>query len=182
MLRGMRFRVTAARAGAVVAAIALLPAATAGAKRTVYAPPGKAGATEYSETLPASGGNTTTPNASSYTPTVKSSPVGAVAKLGAGVKGLNSDAKLGSTGRKAAGFAQSTAPVAVTRSSRVDAAAVAAPGSALATGSGSAASAVAHLLSGSDEGGVGIFLPLALAFTLGLACGVTALRVARRRA
>lgn len=168
------------RIAAVAATVSLLGAWPAWAGAKVYAPPGKAGATEYSETIPTSGGNVRPPNPTAYTGTAKPAGPDPIANLGVGVKGLRRDAKLGPTGQQAAGFAQSTAPVVVkTTSSTRPAAAAAAAVTGSAAGSGSAAGAVMHLLGGGDGGGIGVMLPLVLAFTLGLACGVTALRVIR---
>jgi hypothetical protein len=172
-----------ARVAAVLALATLLGAspAWAGQKiyapagKTVYAPPGKAGASEYSETIPTSGGNVSPPNQSSFTGSsaAKTASDDPIAKLGAGTKGLISDAKQGNTGQQAAGFAQSTAPVVVTEVSSAGAKGAV---SGIGSDSGSAAGAVLHLLGGGDAGGIGVLLPLVLAFTLGLACALIALR------
>jgi hypothetical protein len=63
-------------------------------------------------------------------------------------------------------------------------AAPAAPSSSLTAGDqngGSALSGLLHLIGGSDAGGIGVFLPLLLAFGLGAAVAGGALHVLRRR-
>jgi len=164
-----------ARLAALTATLCLLGALPVAAGAKTYEPPGKAGATEYAETIPSAGGNVKPPKATVYTGTATPTGSAPITQLGAGVKGLQADAKLGTSGQEAAGFAQSTAPAVVKVAPSAQPSAAHGSGS----GSGSALSAVAHLLGGDDGGGIGVFLPLALAFSLGLACGVGALRLYR---
>jgi hypothetical protein len=149
-------------------------APAASAKKTTYAPPGKAGASEYAETLPSAGGNVSPPAIGGGNPTGAQ-----LAKLGSAKAGAEKLAKLGKTGKSAAALAQATAPVtaSVVPSSVVASSSIAA---GERTG-GSALSGLLHLVGGSDAGGIGVFLPLLLAFGLGLAVAVGAVRVLRRR-
>ena len=151
----------------VASSLGWVPAAVA--KKTTYAPPGKAGTSEYAETLPAAGGNVGTPA------TGVGNPTGAeLSKLGAGKAGAAKLSKLGKAGKSAAAFARATAPVAAS----------AAPSSSITAGDqtgGSALSGLLHLIDGSDTGGMGVFLPLLLAFGLGAAVAVSALRLRRRQ-
>lgn len=144
-------------------------APAAAAKKTTYAPPGKAGTSEYAETLPAAGGNVGTPA------TGVANPTGAeLSKLGSGEAGAAKLAKLGKSGQSAAAFARATAPVAAPAvlSSSITAA---------DQNSGSPLSGLLRLIGGSDSGGIGVFLPLLLAFGLGAAVAVSGLRVLRGR-
>jgi hypothetical protein len=151
-----------------VALVAVLVAASpAAAAAKTYAPPGKAGASEYFETLPASGGNVAPPN------NHPDASGAALSKLGAATTGVHKLQKLGKDGQSAAAFAKATAPT-------VTAPVTASPTLSAASG-GSAISGVAHLLGGSDGGGIGIFLPLLLAFGLAGAAAVIGLRVWRGR-
>lgn len=156
---------------ALVAAggLACAPPAIAGSTK-IYAPPGKAGTSEYSEVVPTSGGNVLPPAMGNGNPTASE-----ISKLGSGKVGVKKLAKLGKQGAAAAQFAQATAPVA-TPGSRNHA------GTALAgVAGGSALSGVTHLLGGSDVDGIGVFLPLLLAFGLGWAVAVCVLRPRHRR-
>lgn len=152
---------------AVAGSLGSAPAAAA--KKATYAPPGKAGASEYVETLPAAGGNVAPPSTGGGAPTAA-----ALSKLGSGKVGAEKLSKLGKTGSSAAAVAQATAPEAAVKvpRSRISA--------DLETG-GSALSGLLHLIGGSDAGGIGVFLPLLLAFGLGAAVAISALRVLRRR-
>lgn len=123
----------------------------------VYAPPGKAGATQYSETLPASGGNVAPPGATPYTGSGKPGSLGPIAKLGSGAAGVRHLAKLGTEGQAAAGFAQATAPAAVTPDRA---------GAPAGASGGSAVHGLLSLLGGSDAGGIGLFFPALLALSL----------------
>jgi hypothetical protein len=138
--------------------------APAAAAKKIYAPPGKAGTSEYAETLPAAGGNVATPAMGGGNPTGAE-----LSKLGAGRAGATKLSKLGKAGQSAAAFARATAPVAApaTTSSSITAA---------DQNSGSALSGLLHLLGGSDSGGIGVFLPLLLAFGLGAAVAFGVLR------
>jgi hypothetical protein len=154
----------------LVVAGSLVCAPAAAAKKTTFAPPGKAGTSEYAETLPSAGGNVAPPSSGGNNPTGRE-----LAKLGSGKAGAYKLAKLGKAGKSAAAFARATAPVAAPPKAR---------SSSITTAdraSGSALSGLLHLIGGSDSGGIGVFLPLMLAFGLGAAVTVSALRVSRRR-
>ncbi|HEX3801314.1 MAG TPA: hypothetical protein VHV75_00595 [Solirubrobacteraceae bacterium] len=147
------------------AALVALSPAVAGAK--TYAPPGKAGSSEYAETLPASGGNIAPPTSAD------SASGATLSKLGAGRKGAQQLAKLGKAGQSAAAFARATAPPLVPAAGPTSASAASGPAG------GSALSGLVHLIGGSDVDGIGVFLPLLLAFGLGAAVAVSVLRVRR---
>lgn len=153
---------------AVVLAM-LVAAPTAAAKN--YAPPGKAGSSQYAEVIPSSGGNVSTPALGGGNPTAAQ-----ISKLGAGMKGVHRLTRLGSEGAAAAKFAQATAPGTTAPST---------PGRprpvVLTAPQGSVWSGLGRLLGGSDAGGIGIFLPLLLAFGLGAAVAFTAQRARRGR-
>lgn len=154
-----------------VVAVALTCVFVATGVAKVYAPPGKAGATQYSETLPASGGNVAPPSSTPYTGQGPASAPGPIAKLGSGAAGIKHLSNLGSEGQAVAGFAQATAPTVV-KAPHADV-------SASVSGS-SAISGILSLLGGSDVGGIGLFLPVLLALALGLALGVAGQRALRR--
>jgi hypothetical protein len=166
--------------------LVLAPAAVAAGKSTTYAPPGKAGSSEYSEVVPASGGNVAPPsNGGGNTNAAQ------ISALGSGKAGVDKLSKLGKAGAAAAVFAQATAPVASTHglgsptSGGATTGSTGTPGhhvSVLASSSGgSGASAIGQLLDGSDAGGIGVFLPLLLAFGLGAAVTVSVQRARRGR-
>lgn len=159
---------------ALVVAGSFVCASAAAAKKT-YAPPGKAGTSEYAETLPAAGGNVAPPAIGSRKPTGA-----ALSKLGSGKAGAEKLSKLGKAGQSAAAFARATAPVAAPTAIPSNTTAGGHRGSTL-SGGGSAFSGVLHLIGGSDAGGIGVFMPLLLSFGLGAAVAVSALRVLRRR-
>ncbi len=159
----------------VAGSLGLAPAAAA--KKTTFAPPGKAGTSEYAETLPAAGGNVSPPARGGGNPTGAE-----LSKLGSGKAGAAKLSKLGKAGQSAAAFARATAPVA-TPAAPASSASPSRSSSITAderTG-GSALSGLLHLIGGSDSGGIGVFLPLLLAFSLGAAVAVSGLRVSRRR-
>ena len=172
----MRLSVTAA-APLAAAALALVPSAAVAAKVKVYAPPGKAGTSQYSEVVPSAGGNTLPPAMGGSNPTAAQ-----ISKIGSGQTGVKKLAKLGQQGAAAAQFAQATAPVVVHSSHGLQGQ-PAAPGSETLTGSpgASALSGIGHLLGGSDVDGIGAILPLLLAFGFGAAGAVSALRLRLRR-
>jgi hypothetical protein len=159
----------------VVVACSLGLASAAAAKKTTYAPPGKAGTSEYAETLPAAGGNVSPPAIGGGNPTGAE-----LAKLGSGKAGADKLSKLGKAGQSAAAFARATAPARAS-------APVAAPATRSSSSTagdltgGSALNGLLHLIGGSDAGGIGVFLPLLLAFGLGAAVAFGAVRVLRRR-
>ncbi len=126
----------------------------------VYEPPGAAGASEYAEVVPTSGGGTKPPT------TLGGAPTRNLDALGAGKRTAPELEKLGATGIDAADWARATAP-AVTRATRHGASATGALTSAAGLNRGSVSTGLLNLLSGSDSGGIGLALPLLLG--LGLA-------------
>lgn len=167
----------------VLASLLTLAPAALAAKVKIYAPPGKAGTSEYSEIVPSAGGNTQPPALGGG-----STNAAQISKLGSGRQGVAKLSKLGKQGAAAAQFAQATAP-AVVHSTHGLGGPPAATGSGSArlggpTGgaaSGSALNGIGNLLGGSDAGGIGRFLPLLLAFALGAAVALSAVRVWRGR-
>ena len=142
---------------------------------TVYAPPGKAGATEYFEVVPNSGGGVAPP-------ANLSSPGSANLKqLGQGGQTAHALSKLGATGTYAANWARATAPVRLggTPSGGLTSHLA----GASASGGGSALAGVLQVLGGSDVDGLGAVLPLALILLLVGAVGfVLGRRLRPRRA
>lgn len=131
------------------------------------APPGKAGADQYFETIPSSAGNVAPPGGG----TGGSGP--AQAPLGQGRAGIAKLVRLGQDGRAAAAFAATSAPSPAHGAPAGGAARV--PDGQ----GGSASGALARVLTGSDAGGLGLVLPLLLATSLIAAIGLAAAR--RRR-
>jgi hypothetical protein len=160
----------------LVASLTWVPIASA-AKTKVYAPPGKAGTSEYSEVVPTSGGNVLPPSMGGGNPTAAQ-----ISRIGPGKAGVRKLSKLGKQGAAAAQFAQATAP-AVIHSAHGLKGPPSPTGSATLTAApgGSSLNGVADLLGGSDAGGIGLLLPLLLAFGLGWAGAVVLLRVRRGR-
>jgi hypothetical protein len=161
----------------VLAAVLLNSAqAYAGGTKT-YAPPGKAGTSEYSEVVPTSGGNVSTPAMG-----IVNKSAAQISSLGAGRAGARKLAKLGKQGAAAARFAEETAP-AVLHSAHGLGGITRGTGSATlaAPSGGSAMSGITNLLGGSDAGGIGVLLPLLLAFGLGAAVAVGVVRMRRSR-
>lgn len=151
----------------LVASLTWAPPAFAG-KTKVYAPPGKAGTSQYSEVVPAAGGNVLPPAAGGGNPTAAQ-----ISRLGSGKAGVRKLSRLGKQGAAAAQFAQQSAPVTTTPSTSRPAS------RAPRSSGGSAISGIGHLLVGSDVDGIGAFLPLLLAFGLGAAVAVSLLRLRR---
>jgi hypothetical protein len=137
------------------------------------APPGKAGADQYFETLPSSGGNVAPPAGNGNGNSGSGS--NALTHLGQGRAGASTLAHLGTAGAAAAGLAEATAPTPA-RSGHHGSAAGASTVSAPA---GSTAGAFAHVLTGSDSGGLGVLLPLLLATGVIAAIGLAAARLRR---
>lgn len=167
-------------AAVAVAYLASTPAALAG-KATTYAPPGKAGSSEYSEVVPASGGNVAPPSSGGGNKTAAQ-----INALGSGKTGVQKVAKLGKAGAAAAVFAQATAPVASTHGLGSTTSGSGGTGThhasvLVVSSGGSGLSAIGHLFDGSDAGGLGLLLPLLLAFGLGAAVTVSLQRVRRGR-
>jgi hypothetical protein len=182
--QGMRaFRIVLA----VFALSAFVWVPAAAAKQ--YAPPGKAGTSEYAEDIPTAGGNVSTPAMGGGNRTAAQ-----IDKLGAGKAGVRKLTKLGTTGAATAQFAQQTAPVvsrataltdttgsgnASTSNAGTGTSGRSARGSTLAASGKSALSGVWGTISGADVDGIGAFLPLLLAFGLGAAVAVMVLRLRR---
>lgn len=176
------------RIAPVVVALACLawaPSALAGKTKT-YAPPGKAGSSEYSEVIPASGGNVAPPSSGGGNTTAAQ-----ISALGSGKAGVRKLDRLGKAGAEAAQFAQATAPVASTHGFGSTTSGGTAAGSTHTAGSkrgsvlqpsgGSGLAAISDLLDGSDADGIGVLLPLLLAFGLGVALTVSVMRTRRGR-
>jgi hypothetical protein len=142
---------------ALALTIVLLPAAAAAkGGTTLYAPPGHAGASEYSEDLPTGGGSTTQPtNLSAPSPVQLN-------KLGQGKQGARRLQHKGSQGKAAANWARATAPSTLSGTTHAHAANLQ---------SGSATSGILNVLGGADTGGLGAVLPLLLALVLAAAVG-----------
>jgi hypothetical protein len=162
------------RAG-VTFVFAVLLAVPSVAGALTLAPPGKAGASQYFETIPTSSGNAAPPQGGG-------SGHAASVAIGNGVAGSHALAKLGSDGQAAAALAVATAPVVAASSGKQGASAgsqpsgskpptssTAAGGSATSQPGGSAVGGVANALTGSDQGGIGLFLPLLMLLTLAVA-------------
>lgn len=143
-----------------------------------YAPPGRAGTSQYAEDIPAAGGNVSTPAMGGGNKTAAQ-----IDHIGAGRQGVHRLAKLGRTGAQAAQFAQATAPPAPSSTHGLTSGpqtTVTAENKGVLTASGgSALGGVGHLLGGSDAGGIGVFLPLLLALTLAASILAAALRLRR---
>jgi hypothetical protein len=135
------------------------------------APPGKAGADQYFETLPSSGGNVAPPNGGGG-----GSGHRALTQLGQGAAGASRLAHLGADGAAAAALAAATAPTPAAHRGHRAALPIPAPAAADST---STAGAIAHVLTGSDSGGLGVVLPLLLATGVIAALGLAAARLRR---
>jgi hypothetical protein len=155
-------------------ATALVPGVAAG---RVLAPPGHAGANQYVEVIPTSGGNAAPPGSVHGSGSPNAGPQ-ALKALGSGPTGDTRLAKLGKDGQAAAALAASTAP-APAPAGTVSLGEVTGPDAGASSG-GSASSGIAHLLSGSDTGGLGLLLPLLLATALLAALGIAVGRLRRR--
>jgi hypothetical protein len=152
---------------ATTAALALVGPGTAAA--IIIAPPGKAGANQYFETIPSSDGNAAPPGSSGATP----AGGGSLAGLGRGRAGAAGLSKLGKDGHAAAALAAATAPGHPRGGSGTNGA----PGTNGATSSGGAGSlpagrgdsspgAILDALTGSDSGGLGAILPIVMVAAL----------------
>ena len=142
---------------ALLGVAALLVAPTPAVAQVTLAPPGKAGADQYFETIPSSAGNAKPPLGSTSPPSARSSavPPGALREL-----------SRSKDGRAAAGFANGTAPSG-------------AHGTAAGTRNGSGpASTALKPFGGSDTGGLGAALPILLAT---LTVALVALAIGSRR-
>ena len=138
------------------------------------APPGKAGASQYFETIPSSGGNVAPPQAGAPASTHNMS------QLGRGRTGVAKLAMLGPAGRQAAILAEATAPAPARLGLAVSPLGIA----SVEPGQSKPQSTVAALLAaltGSDAGGLGVILPLLLAAALVFAAGLVVAGVRTRR-
>jgi hypothetical protein len=160
----------------VIGATAALLAAAPAAGAVTIEPPGKAGANQYSETIPSSNGNTLPPQGGGGPP---AGGGGAIAGLGHGRTGDERLARLGKNGRAAAALAAATAPAPPRRSVATGTATTGAAGSVAGNATGAPAahgeaplSTVLRALGGSGGGGIGVLLPLLLAATLVTAVGL----------
>jgi hypothetical protein len=139
-------------------AFLLVPAAAWG--QQTLAPPGKAGADQYFETVPSSAGNASPPTGSSSSGGARAS----AATLGALSRTKD--------GRAAASFAAASAPASAGHQ-----------GSGGASNGSAAGSTALRPLGGSDTGGLGIALPILLGtVTLVMVALAMALRRGRREA
>lgn len=205
---GVRLHTLAGLLAGVCAALALaLPAGALarGAHRgqtivkrtksvTVYAPPGKAGASEYFEVVPNSGGGVAPP-ANLTSPGSRN-----LSRLGVGARTARTLSKLGATGGQAARWARATAPVRTGAEPGVRSGGGepgVAPGGGQPGGSGgvgnsgtvgpagtgslprggSALGGVIELLGGLDADGIGAALPVGL---IVLAVGALGFALGRR--
>lgn len=168
----------------VVVVTAFLAATPSGAlaRTTRLAPPGHAGSSQYFETVPTSYGSAPPPGGSSGT---KSGGQTAIARIGHGGAGDRTLSQLGSDGKSAAALAAATAPPPAPSPKPSPSSAVGKRSTAAApsdvqppSAQGSVVGGLANALGGSDAGGIGVFLPLVLALSLGAAL---ALGVARAR-
>lgn len=183
MIIGMR-RMRRALIAVVFAAVLAVPGQ---ALALHLAPPGKAGADQYFETVPTSAGNAAPPSGGATNGH-------ALAQLGHGRVGAARLSHLGKTGQAAAALAAATAP---TPASRLAANGRGATGRGAnvsgANGSGagasttisqpqakSAVSAIVDALAGSDDGGLGLALPLLLVTALIVALGLGLVALRRR--
>lgn len=175
-------------ATSVALLLALALAGPAGAKTCTkrIAPPGHAGSTEYSETVPTSCGNASPPSSGS------SGSGSGITHLGHGTTGVHGLSKLGPSGQAAASLAAATAPQPVGSgggseprgasgsagsgpvNSGPDAPARA---SGLPASTGSESGTLGSALTGAD-GGLGILLPILMGVGLAaaIAAGVVRLR------
>ncbi|MGH3267074.1 MAG: hypothetical protein ACRDNS_34405 [Trebonia sp.] len=170
-------QIRALLAALVISTLVWTPAAVA----KQYAPPGKAGTSEYAEDIPTAGGNTATPAMGGGNKTAAE-----INRLGAGKVGVRKLSKLGEIGAAAAQWAQQTAPAATSGASAGaqrggGAQEQTARSTVLTASGGSALSALGHLVGGSDVDGIGALLPVLLAFGLGVAAAISVRRTWRRR-
>lgn len=157
----------------VILVVAAMPEMALASGRTVYAPPGKAGASEYFEDVPSPGGGTTPP-ANLSTPSPKN-----LNHLGKGGSAARKLKKLGTTGTAAANWAQASAPAIRRTSLAPSGTTPSAHVASLHVGSG--ISAIGDVLDGNDSGGLGAVLPLLLGLSLAGAVGFAVGRRVRRR-
>lgn len=170
------------RAPLLIAAIAVVLALPAQALGLVLTPPGKSGADQYFETVPTSAGNAAPPQGGAPT----KSDTRTLSQLGHARAGAARLSRLGKDGQAAAALAAETAPASPAGVSTGHG--VTPKGSAGVPGQvkigqppgASPASALSSALTGNDDGGLGILLPLLLLTAFVVAIGV-AVSASRRR-
>lgn len=142
-----------------------------------YAPPGRAGTSQYAEDIPSGGGNVQTPamNGGNHSPAE-------IDSVGSGKVGVHRLAKLGKTGLAAAQFAQQTAPTLTGSLQPIGGHSGAARAVELSATGDSALGGLGHVLSGSDIDGIGVFLPLLFVFGLGWVAAIAFSRARGRAA
>ena len=148
---------TVGRRFVLLAGVAWLALPTNALAQQTLAPPGKAGADQYFETIPSANGNAAPPSA------IAASPGGTAA-------GISALARLGKDGQSAAALAGATGP---------------ARGQHKASGAGdgggsSLLSSLTHVLGGTDAGGLGIALPVLFGAALAAAIALALVRLRRR--
>jgi hypothetical protein len=160
---------TAMRGGLLVGLTAALLAVAAPAQAVTLIPPGKAGASQYFETIPNAAGNTPPPSGiGSASPTAGGAAAQTLASFGRGRAGAATLARLGATGRAAAALAGATAP-------SPDA------GFPTAASRGSSPlSAITKALGNTSSGGLGLVLPLVMATAVVLVLAVIGRRLLLR--
>lgn len=161
---------------AVLATVTVVAPTSALGKQLVLTPPGKAGANQYFETIPSSGGNAAPPQGA--TP----GPRAAFNGLGRGQAGARALAKLGKEGSAAAALAAATAPPAARSQERSSTGSGQAPVTVSVPQGRSALSALGDVLAGPGVGGLGFVLPLLLIVVVVLAVAYAVLLRPRRPA
>jgi hypothetical protein len=155
--------IAAMRGAVLVGSLAAVLIASAPAQAVTLVPPGKAGADQYFETIPNSGGNAAPPAGAPGDVSSQS-----LAPFGRGRAGAAALAHLGDTGRAAAALATATAPKPAYGASERSA------------NAGSPLSAIAKALANTSSNGLGLVLPLVLATVLVVALGVALRRLTHR--
>jgi hypothetical protein len=148
---------------AMLVGVTAVLAAAAPAQAVELVPPGKAGASQYFETIPSVGGNAAPPAGAPSNVSPQS-----LAPFGRGRAGAIALAHLGTSGQAAAALATATAPRPASGGANRG-----------PTGGSSPLSAIAKALPSSSAGGLGLVLPLVLASVLVLALGVGLRRFTR---
>ncbi len=143
--------------------------------------PGKAGANEYFETVPTSGGNAAPPGFDGS----GNNGTNAIAHLGHGRVGVARLSHLGNAGAAAAALAASTAPSSAIAggsehgTARRELGRLAQSYAVNQPPGQSASSALESALTGSDDGGLGVILPLLLGAAVLVAIGLGVFRTRR---
>jgi hypothetical protein len=167
------------RRAVVFAVSAVALTASPAALAITLAPPGKAGADQYFETVPSSSGNAAPPSSGGGS---GATATHALATIGHGAAGAAGLARLGKDGSAAAALAAVTAPPPAATSATPRPGVRKVPPDVSVNPSASATGGVADTLTGSDAGGLGAFFPLLLVATLIAALGIAAQRTRGRGA